>query len=154
MLVSSGGLGTMGFGLPAAVGATMGRRDQPVILVTGDGSIQMTIQELATMREQELPIKIFIFNNQALGMVRQLQDVYCEGRNIATLFKFHPDFAHLAGAYGMPGYTIDKEADFEAALPGILATPGAVLVNCLIPTAENVSPMVLAGAGIHEAVDV
>lgn len=154
MLVSSGGLGTMGFGLPAAVGACFGRRDQPVILVTGDGSIQMTIQELATMREQELPLKIFILNNRALGMVRQLQDVYCEGRSMATLFKFHPDFAQLAQAYDMPGHTVDKEADFEAALPDILATPGPVLVNCIIPTQENVSPMVLAGAGIHEAVDM
>lgn len=152
-LVSSGGLGTMGFGLPAAIGASVGSPGSKVILVTGDGSIQMTLQELGTMMEQQLPIKIFIFNNFALGMVRQLQEFYCEGRYMAVDFKFHPDFVMLAKAYGIAGHTIENEEDAARLIPEILAAPGPAIVNCLIPPQENVSPMVLAGKGIQEAID-
>jgi len=152
-LVSSGGLGTMGFGLPAAIGACIGRPGQQVILVTGDGSIQMTIQELATMREQELPLKILILNNQSLGMVRQLQQFYCEGRHIAVDFKFHPDFMLLARAYGISGYTLQTEEDVINLLPQALSEPGPALINCLVPRDENVMPMVLAGKGIDEPID-
>jgi acetolactate synthase-1/2/3 large subunit len=152
-LVSSGGLGTMGFGLPAAIGASIGRPGEPVVLVTGDGSIQMTMQELGTMMEQELPIKILIMNNQCLGMVRQLQQFYCEGRYIAVNFKFHPDFCQLAKAYGIPGYTFQTEEDVVKLLPQALSAPGPVLINCLVPPDENVMPMVLAGKGIDEAID-
>jgi len=153
-LISSGGLGTMGFGLPAAVGAQMGLPGERVILVTGDGSFQMNIQELATVREQNLPVKIFILNNQQLGMVRQLQEVYCEGRYIAVDFQFHPDFAVLARAYGMEGYTVQTEEEVQELFPRVLASPGPVLVNCLVHPEENVTPMVLAGRGIHEAIDL
>ncbi len=152
-LVSSGGLGCMGFGLPAAVGACLGSRGQPVILVTGDGSIQMTMQELGTMMEQELPIKILILNNHTLGMVRQLQEFYCEGRYMSVNFRFHPDFVRLAEAYGIPAYTITSEEEVLTLLPAALAEPGPALVNCLVPREENVSPMVLAGRGIDEAID-
>jgi len=152
-LISSGGLGTMGFGLPAAVGAQLGLPGKLVILVTGDGSFQMNIQELATVREQSLPLKIFILNNQQLGMVRQLQEVYCEGRYMAVDFKFHPDFALLAKAYDMAGYTVRDEKEAALVLPEVLAAPGPALVNCLVHPEENVSPMVLAGRGIHEAIE-
>ncbi len=152
-LVSSGGLGAMGFGLPAAIGASIGRPGDMVILVTGDGSLQMTMQELGTMMEQELPVKILILNNQSLGMVRQLQEFYCEGRYIATQFKFHPDFMQLAKAYGIPGYTLQTEEDVMNLLPQALSAPGPALVNCLVPPYENVMPMVLAGKGIDEAID-
>ncbi|GLI35795.1 biosynthetic-type acetolactate synthase large subunit [Desulforhabdus amnigena] len=152
-LVSSGGLGCMGFGLPASVGAQIGRPNQQTILVTGDGSIQMTIQELGTMVEQGLPIKIIILNNFALGMVRQLQEFYCEGRYMATNFKFHPDFAQLAKAYSIPGYTFKTDEDVLKTLPEVLSAPGPAIINCLIPPEENVTPMVLAGKGIHEAIE-
>jgi len=153
ILVSSGGLGTMGFGLPASIGSAVGRPQQPLILVTGDGSIQMTIQELATLREQNLSFKILILNNYSLGMVRQLQEFYCDGRYMATNFGFHPDFEYLAKAYGMAGYTLKTEKEVLDQLPGILDAPGPAIINCLVDAAENVSPMVLAGKGIDEAIE-
>lgn len=152
-LVSSGGLGCMGFGLPASLGASIGSRDKPVVLVTGDGSIQMTMQELGTMMEQGLSVKILILNNFALGMVRQLQEFYCEGRYMAVNFKFHPDFEILAKAYGIPAYTFVTEEDVLKHLPEALAKPGPALINCIVPAEENVSPMVMAGKGISEAID-
>ena len=153
MLISSGGLGTMGFGLPAAVGAQLGIPGQQVVLVTGDGSFQMTIQELATVKEHKLPLKIFILNNQKLGMVRQFQQVYYEGRYMAVDFLFHPDFEILARAYGIDGFTIRSEEDAVSMLPGILKSPGPALVNCLVYSGENVSPMVPAGKGIDETIE-
>ena len=152
-LVSSGGLGTMGFGLPAAVGTQLGSPGKRVILVTGDGSIQMNLQELATAAEQKLPLKIIILNNYVLGMVRQLQTIYCEGRHTAVNFAFHPDFELLATAYGIKGYTVRTREDLERVLPEALAHEGPALVNCMVSPEENVSPMVLAGKSIDEAID-
>ena len=152
-LISSGGLGTMGFGLPAAVGAQIGLPDRLVMLITGDGSVQMNIQELATVVEQKLPIKIFIMNNNCLGLVRQLQEFYCDRRYIATEFGFVPDFARLAGAYGIAGYNIESLGQLEEMLPEIISGPGAAIVNCIVDASENVSPMVMAGQGIDEAID-
>ncbi|MEW5952168.1 MAG: biosynthetic-type acetolactate synthase large subunit [Bacillota bacterium] len=152
-LVSSGGLGTMGFGLPAAVGAQLGSPGKQVVLVTGDGSIQMTLQELATAVEQKLPLKIIILNNYVLGMVRQLQTIYCEGRHTAVNFGFHPDFEALAGAYGIKGYTVRTGEELRRALPEMLAHEGPALINCMVNPDENVSPMVLAGKSIDEAID-
>ncbi len=152
-LVSSGGLGCMGFGLPAAVGACLGAPDRKIVLVTGDGSVQMTMQELGTMMEQGLAVKILILNNYALGMVRQLQEYYCEGRYMAVNFSFHPDFELLAKAYGIPGYTFRTEEEVVKGLPEALNTPGPAIINCIIPVEENVSPMVMAGKGIGEAID-
>ncbi|MDQ0287005.1 acetolactate synthase-1/2/3 large subunit [Desulfofundulus luciae] len=149
-LVSSGGLGTMGFGLPAAVGAQLGVPDQQVILITGDGSFQMTIQELATLKEQELPVKIFMLNNFRLGMVRQIQHYYCEGRYMAVDFKFHPEFITLAKAYGIKGYTVQTEEEVQEIVPQVLSEPGPVLVNCLVSPGENVLPMVPTGRRIDE----
>ncbi|MBE3586059.1 biosynthetic-type acetolactate synthase large subunit [Desulfofundulus thermocisternus] len=149
-LISSGGLGTMGFGLPAAVGAQLGVPDKQVILITGDGSFQMTIQELATLKEQELPVKIIMLNNFQLGMVRQIQHYYCEGRYMAVDFKFHPDFITLAKAYGIKGYTVRTEEEVEEIIPRALSEPGPVLVNCLVNPGENVLPMVPTGRRIDE----
>ncbi|MDF9408539.1 MAG: Acetolactate synthase large subunit [Pelotomaculum sp. PtaB.Bin013] len=151
--ISSGGLGTMGFGLPAAIGAQMGASGQKVILITGDGSIQMTLQELGTAMEQELPLKIFVMNNRQLGMVRQQQEYYCEKRYIAVDFRFDLDFAALARVYGMAGYTVETAEQLVDILPEVLASPGPVMVNCLIGGKENVLPMVLAGSNINEAID-
>ncbi len=152
-LISSGGLGTMGFGLPAAVGAQVGLPDKQVILVTGDGSLQMTIQELATAKDQKLPLKIFVLNNSTLGMVRQLQEFYTQGRYMAVNFDFVPDFAVLAKAYNMEGYTVNSEDELDSLMPQIMSSKNAVIVNCLVDSKENVSPMVLAGKGIDEAID-
>ncbi|MCL6612154.1 MAG: biosynthetic-type acetolactate synthase large subunit [Peptococcaceae bacterium] len=152
-LISSGGLGAMGFGLPAAVGAQIGLPDRLVILVTGDGSLQMTMQELATAVDQKLPIKIFVLNNSGLGMVRQLQELYCDRRYMATRFKFVPDFALLAKAYGLAGHTVKSEEELDRLLPGVLSSPETVIVNCLVDPEENVSPIVPAGHGIDQAID-
>ncbi|MHB1042191.1 MAG: biosynthetic-type acetolactate synthase large subunit [Eubacteriales bacterium] len=150
--VTSGGLGTMGFGLPAAIGAKMGAPERPVILVVGDGGIQMTIQELGTVAEQKLPIKIFVFNNHQLGMVRQLQEFYHDRRYSAVHFQFCPDFAALGRVYGMEGYTITSPEQLSELLPGIIRSPSPVIVDCIIDDEENVLPMVLAGASISEAI--
>ncbi len=152
-LVSSGGLGCMGFGLPAALGACLGAPGRQVILVTGDGSLQMTMQELGTMMEQDLAVKIVVLNNYVLGMVRQLQEFYCEGRYMAVNFRFHPDFELLAKAYGIPGYTFKTEEEVVRGLRKALEAPGPAIINCIVPAEENVSPMVMAGSGIHEAID-
>ncbi|MGQ9532675.1 MAG: biosynthetic-type acetolactate synthase large subunit [Desulfotomaculales bacterium] len=151
--ISSGGLGTMGYGLPAAVGAQMGRPDRTVVLVTGDGSFQMTMAELGTVAEQQLPLKIIIMNNQRLGMVRQLQEFYYGRRYMAVDFTFALDFARLAEVYGIRGYTVETNREAEDLLAEVLPAPEAVLVNCLIEPEENVLPMVLAGQSLAEAVD-
>ncbi|OPX84156.1 MAG: Acetolactate synthase large subunit [Pelotomaculum sp. PtaB.Bin104] len=151
--ITSGGLGTMGFGLPAAIGTQMGAPDRQVILITGDGSIQMTLQELATAVEQKLPLKIFVMNNRQLGMVRQLQEFYCDKRHIAIDFQLDLDFAALGKVFGMAGYTIETSGQLADLLPEILSIAGPVMVNCLVSGEENVLPMVLAGSNINEAID-
>jgi acetolactate synthase-1/2/3 large subunit len=143
----------MGFGLPASLGASLAAPGKSVILVTGDGSFQMTMQELGTMMEQGIGVKIIIMNNYTLGMVRQLQEFYCQGRYMAVNFSFHPDFEILAKAYGITGYTFRTEEDVIKGLPEALGKPGPAIINCIIPAEENVSPMVLAGKGISEAID-
>ena len=153
-LISSGGLGAMGFGLPAAMGAQMGLPGEQVVVVAGDGGFQMTMQELGTIVEQKLPVKIIIMNNFVLGMVRQLQKVYYESRYMAVNFHFHPDFDILAKAYGISGYTLRSKEEVNDLLPKALAEPGPVLVNCLVRAGEMVNPMVLNGTPISEAVDV
>lgn len=151
-LITSGGLGCMGYGLPASIGAKFGRLDKQVVLVCGDGGFQMTMTELGTLVEQRLDIKILIINNKRLGMVRQLQEFYCDKRYSAVDFEFYPDFAALAGVYGIPGYTVDSAAALDAVLEELLAKEGPVLVNCLVEPEENVLPMVLAGRGLEEAI--
>lgn len=152
-LVTSGGLGCMGYGLPAAIGAKFGRPEKQVILVSGDGSFQMMMTELGTLAEQGLTLKIFILNNKRLGMVRQLQEFYYDKRYSAVDFSFSPDFAALAGIYGLSGYTVDTGAAFDAVVEEVLAGEGPALVNCLVEPEENVFPMVLAGKGLDEAID-
>lgn len=152
-LISSGGLGCMGFGLPAAVGAQAGLPGETVVLVTGDGSFQMTMQEMATAVEQELPVKVFILNNSSLGMVRQLQEVYYNKRYMATKFKFLPDFEIFARAYGIAAFTLRAEKEVDEIAKKALNTPGPVIVNCLVSAEENVTPMVPAGKAINEAID-
>ncbi|RYD05242.1 hypothetical protein N752_10630 [Desulforamulus aquiferis] len=151
--VTSGGLGVMGFGLPGAIGAQFGKPDETVVLVTGDGSIQMTINELGTAAEQKLPLKIFVLNNNRLGMVRQLQEFYCDKRYIAVDFSFVPDFAGLAQVYGFKGFRVKTAEELEATLKEAFSFPGPVLVDCQVDPEENVMPMVLAGKDICDAID-
>jgi acetolactate synthase-1/2/3 large subunit len=112
----------------------------------------MTIQELGTAAEQQLPIKIFVFNNHQLGMVRQLQEFYCGKRYSSVHFQFCPDFAAIGRIYGMKGYTVSTPEQLAEILPEVLQTQVPVIVECIIDDEENVMPMVLAGAAIAEAI--
>jgi len=150
--ISSGGLGAMGFCLPAAIGAKMGAPERNVIMVIGDAGLQMTMQELGTAAEQKLPLKIFVLNNNRLGMVRQLQEFYCDKRYISVDFEFNLDFAALGRLYGMEGYTINTPEQLTELLPQILTSPAPVIVDCIIDREENVYPMVLNGSAISEAI--
>lgn len=150
--LSSGGLGAMGFCLPAAVGAQFGAPDRKVIPVVGDAGLQMTMQELATAAENNLPLKIFVINNMRLGMVRQLQEFYHGKRYTAVDFKFDLDFAALGRLYGMEGYTVTRPEELEKILPEVLQSDKAVMINCIVDPGENVLPMVLTGSSIDEAI--
>ena len=149
-LVTSGGLGTMGFGLPAALGAQIGRPDELVICIAGDGSIQMNIQELATVVQEGLPVKVFILNNQCLGMVRQWQELFYDKRYSHTSLHCSPDFVKLAEAYGIKGMRITTAREMPAVLESALQHPGPVVVDCWVRVDENVFPMVPAGKGLDE----
>jgi acetolactate synthase-1/2/3 large subunit len=148
--ISSGGLGTMGFGLPAAVGAQVGQPDRNVVVVAGDGSLQMNIQELATVRMYDLPVKIFLFNNGCLGMVRQWQQIFYQGRYSSTCFDFNPDFVKVAEAYGIEGLRVSKPEEVVPTLKKVMGTREPFLVDFRVAPEENVMPMVPAGKGICE----
>ena len=143
--VTSGGLGTMGFGLPAAIGAQMAFPDKVVVDVAGDGSIQMNIQELATAKQQGLPIKIVILNNNYLGMVRQWQELFYDKRYASTAMEVMPDFVALAEAYGAVGLRATKPEEVEPVLKEGLATNNIVIMDFIIEREEGVYPMVPAG---------
>ena len=145
--LTSGGLGTMGYGFPAAIGAAIGNPDQPVICLTGDGSFQMCIQELATARQYNLPVKIFILNNGCLGMVRQWQEVFNDRRYSSTCFEFNPDFCQVAQGYGVPGIQIADQKEVVPAIQKALATDGPFLVDFVVEREENVLPMIPPGGG-------
>jgi len=151
--INSGGLGTMGFGLPAAMGVQLGHPDDTVICVTGEASIQMCIQELSTCKQFDLPIKIINLNNRYMGMVRQWQELFHDKRYSHSYMDALPDFVKLAESYGHIGMCIDKPADVEAALKEALAIKDRlVFMDFIIDQSENVYPMVAAGKGQHEMV--
>ncbi|MFY9140418.1 MAG: biosynthetic-type acetolactate synthase large subunit [Thermacetogeniaceae bacterium] len=152
--ISSGGLGTMGFGLPAAVGAQIGRPDDLVISISGDGSFQMNLQELATIVQQQLPIKIIILNNGYLGMVRQWQELFHDKRYSQTELIPVPDFVKLADAYGIAGYRAHSPEEVGPVLEQALNHPGAVVVDVVIDREENVFPMVPAGGTLTKMIGV
>ena len=149
-LITSGGLGTMGFGFPAAIGAQMAFPDKLVIDVAGDGSIQMNIQELTTAVCNGLPIKIVILNNGYLGMVRQWQEFFYERNYSCTCMDAQPDFLKLAEAYGAAGYRVTRPADVEPVLREAFALPKAAIVDVRVEKEENVYPMVPAGASLTD----
>ncbi|HHY40220.1 MAG TPA: biosynthetic-type acetolactate synthase large subunit [Syntrophaceticus sp.] len=152
--ISSGGLGTMGFGLPAAVGAQIGRPDDLVICISGDGSFQMNMQELATIVQQQLPIKVIILNNGYLGMVRQWQELFHNKRYSQTELIPVPDFVKLADAYGIAGYRVKRPEEVVPALEQAINHPGAVIVDVVIDREENVYPMVPAGGTLTKMIGV
>jgi len=150
--ITSGGLGTMGFGLPSALGAQAAFPDRQVIDVSGDGSFQMNSQELATLVQYRLPVKIVILNNNFLGMVRQWQQLFFDCRYSQTCLELPIDFVKLAEAYGATGLRASKPSEVEEVLKKGLETPGPVIMEFKISREENVLPMVPAGAGLNEMV--
>ncbi len=146
--ITSGGLGVMGFGLPAAIGAQVGAPGNLVVDVAGDGSIQMNIQEMATAVQYNLPVKVVILNNCFLGMVRQWQELFYEKRYASTQFQHTPDFVKLAEAYGAKGLRATTPDEVEKVLSEGLAHPGAVIMDFVVEQEECVYPMVPAGAPI------
>ena len=148
-VVTSGGLGTMGFGLPAAIGAKFGAPDRTVCLFVGDGGLQMTIQELGTIMQSNVDIKIILLNNDYLGMVRQWQELFFAERYSETEMK-NPDFIKIASAYNIPGKSISKREELEPAIKEMLETKGPYLLEAKVLQKGMVYPMVPAGAGITE----
>ena len=149
-LLTSGGLGTMGYGFPASVGAQFAFPDKTVIAVAGDGSLQMNIQELATVVSNKLPIKVVILNNRYLGMVRQWQELFYNNNYSSTNMEAQPDFVKLAEAYGAEGYRIEKAEDMRAILEKALASPNPAFIDVVVEREENVYPIVPVGAALDE----
>jgi len=150
--ISSGGLGTMGFGLPAAIGAKVGCPDSIVWCIDGDGSLQMTIQELATIAQEKLAVKIAIMHNGYLGMVRQWQELFYERRYVATPLS-GPDFVKIAEAYSIPGLRVKHKEEVVPAIEKAMAEQGPFLIDFMIEPEENVYPMVPPGASLAEVLE-
>lgn len=148
--LSSGGLGTMGYGLPAAIGAQFAQPDKLVIDIAGDGSIQMNIQEMMTAVENRLPVKVLILNNFYLGMVRQWQELFYNKTYSHTDMMGQPDFVKLAEAYGAEGYRIASHAELEETLTKALKSPNTAIIDVIIKREENVMPMMPAGGTIEQ----
>jgi len=150
--INSGGLGSMGFGLPAAIGAQFAHPDKLVFAVVGDGGFQMSVPELATVVNYGLPIKIIVIRNGYLGMVRQWQELFYNNRTCAVELESFPNIEKLAAAYGLPGRTIEKPQELVPALRQAVEEPGPYLLCINVSPCENVYPMVPAGSAIHEMV--
>jgi acetolactate synthase-1/2/3 large subunit len=150
--ISSGGLGTMGYGLPAAIGAQIAQGDKMIINICGDGSFQMNLTEMATAVENNLPIKIILFNNRGLGLVRQLQEFYCQKRYNQVHFSFVPDFVKLAESYSIKAMRIQKREEIPDAIDSLISEKGPFLLECIVDIDENVYPMVLNGSPINDMI--
>lgn len=150
-VLTSGGLGTMGYGLPAAIGATIGVPERTVCVFTGDGGYQMNIQELGTIMEQKLPVKIILLNNNYLGNVRQWQELFFNHRYSCTPM-LNPDYNMIAAAYGIPSRTVVERAELDDAIREMLDTPGAFLLHVAVEEEDNVMPMTPPGASICDMI--
>ena len=150
-LVTSGGLGTMGFGLPAGIGAKIAQPNKEVIVVVGDGGFQMTIQELGTIMQSKVPVKILLLNNNFLGMVRQWQQLFFDRRYSFTEMQ-NPDFITIAKGFGIAGQQVSERADLTKALETMYNAPDAYLLEVMVEAEENVFPMVPTGAGVAEII--
>ncbi len=143
--LNSGGLGSMGFGFPAGIGAKVGRPDKEVVVITGDGSFQMNIQELATIRQNNIKVKIMVLNNSYLGMVRQWQEMFYDERYASVHNEFNPDFVKVAQAYSIPAKRVQKSSEIDDGIDFLLKTDDAALLEVDIPPGEKVFPMVPSG---------
>jgi acetolactate synthase-1/2/3 large subunit len=152
--VSSGGLGTMGFGFPAAIGAQIAEPKKRVVAIVGDGGFQMTLQELAAVRELNLPLKIIILNNGALGMVRQWQEAFYGKRYSHSLPPVQPDFVRLAESYGISAHLVEKANELDTVLESAMENGEPELIDCRVKQLENVLPMVPPGKGLKEMTGV
>ncbi len=150
--LSSGGLGTMGYGFPAAIGAQLAFPDKIVFDIAGDGSIQMNIQELATAVFNKIPVKVAILNNGYLGMVRQWQELFYKKRYLGTVLEGNPDFVKVAEAYGAMGIRVEEKKEVLPALKKAIKHPGPVFLDFIVAGEENVFPMVPAGANIRQMI--
>ena len=148
-IVTSGGCGTMGFGLPASIGATFGAPERTVCLFVGDGGLQMTIQELGTIMEQGAPVKIILLNNNFLGNVRQWQYMFFNKRYSFTPM-LNPDYEGICRSYGIPSRTVTERAELDEAIRQMLDTPGPFLLQCGVKEEDNVLPMTPPGANVDE----
>ena len=149
-LITSGGFGTMGFGLGAAIGAKIGNPNKAVILITGDGSFRMNLTELATVEHYNLPIIIFVFNNGALGMVRQWQSLIYKKHYSETLLDRGPDFVKIASAYGLSGNRVKNVKELEETIDKAMNEKKAYIIDCSIFIDEMVRPMVSGGSDIND----
>ncbi len=149
-LITSGGAGTMGYGVPAALGAAVARPDKQVVLVVGDGGFQMTFEELMMMKQYELPVKILIINNHYLGMVRQWQELFHDKRYSFVDLNASPDFVKLADAFGLPALRIGSREDFEASFTQAMKRNQGVIIDCHVKEEVNVYPMIPAGARVSQ----
>lgn len=147
-ILTSGGAGTMGFGLPAAIGAQVANPDKKVLAIVGDGGFQMTFQELMMIKEYKLPVKIFIINNSYLGMVRQWQELFNDRRYSSVDLSYNPDFIKIGEAYGIKSIQLKTKKDLKKHLKKILESDEAVLVECIVEKEENVYPMIPAGKDV------
>lgn len=151
--ITSGGLGTMGFGFPAAIGAKLGRPDKDVFVISGDGSFQMCMQELATLAMYQIPVKILLFNNGFLGMVRQWQELFYENRFSQSVMNYNPDFVKICSGYDIPARRIDKQSELSAGLDFLINSKTSALLEVTIPEQEKVFPMIASGARYDQMVD-
>jgi acetolactate synthase-1/2/3 large subunit len=153
LFLNSGGSGTMGYAIPGSIGAQFALPDRRVWCVVGDGGFVMTMQELSLMVEYNLPIKVMLFNNSQLGMVRQHQDLFYKGGRSQVLFGHHPDFQKLAEAYGIPAWRIDDRSQIASVLSQAAAHDGPAFIQIEIDPEANVYPIVPAGKGPSEFVE-
>ncbi|HEX2360095.1 MAG TPA: biosynthetic-type acetolactate synthase large subunit [Solirubrobacterales bacterium] len=150
--INSGGLGTMGFGLPSAIGAKVARPDDTVLCLAGDGSLIMNVQEFATAVRHEIPIKVFLMNNGYFGMVRQWQELFWDGRYSSVEMGPSPDWVKLADAFGAKGMRVEEQGEIEGAMRDALAAEGPVLLDVRVSPEENCYPMIPAGAAARDMV--
>jgi acetolactate synthase-1/2/3 large subunit len=148
--LTSGGLGTMGYGVPAAIGAQIANPNDLVMCISGDASFLMNMQELGTIKQYGLPVKIIVLNNRYMGMVRQWQELVYESRESETYMKSLPDFVKLAEALGIKGMRCENPLELEEKFKEMLDHDGPVLFDCVIEKSENVFPMIPAGAAHNE----
>ena len=151
-MVTSGGAGTMGFGLPAAIGAQIGAPDKKVVLIVGDGGFQMTVQELMMIKQYNLPVKVVILNNSYLGMVRQWQELFKDRRYSFVNLEVNPDFIKIADAYGIKNAKLTNKEDLRTKLKDLILSDEGVLIECVVEKEENVFPMIPAGKTVSQMI--